>query len=675
MPDYMDVRPDELLRAAKEHELAAARIRKWGEIPHAWLAEFTSGYGTIADPVRAALTDYYDRRHAAAEHLAANHEQSRDALLAAAAAFEDNDQNSGGYINQSSGFADAAPAGPTPGALPAPAPHVRPGPDTPMVNGTPPAQPSASVPTTASVPDQTGHSVPASTPPVSSAASPATSDPSPATSAWSPWSPTASAPPPTAWVPQLDESAPTGPTPLSVGMPEPGTADIPGGTATDANGFTGMPSGPAPLPTGPIPAAPVPSGANMSGRIPAPLPTGPLAAAVHANKDRQSLPSLVVGEQVDDDLLLARTLLGAILAQVADSAPGLEWAVGVGRTSDGPLILLTSTEGRGWLPPGLFLPVEVVLPWRWDFVLEPTKREAIAALEGTSDPARILAEIGLLEGRWINARASALVSSTAIPDNLRTALGDNVALEGWVSAAESAVDLSSLGAGLVDRLALSGPKKLAHQAAQVSEADIKATCLELARAADAQVSTAVSVGDGRVSEHRAWRRQILDALRSGRPVPASWWDQIRVADGVLATALQSRRVDVSHLPVGARLDTPGTDALRSMVFERRAVELLLLLAAGEPDRQTLRDAYYTYGQIVEHPLFPAHESAAQATNTTSTGRAAPAVHDAPRVDSGVPRLSSISVGSVVGHGGAPPSIADILKGQEGAAGSSEQRRA
>lgn len=44
----------------------------------------------------------------------------------------------------------------------------------------------------------------------------------------------------------------------------------------------------------------------------------------------------MVGAQVEEDLVLARTLLAATLAAVADSALGLEWAVVVLRTLSGP---------------------------------------------------------------------------------------------------------------------------------------------------------------------------------------------------------------------------------------------------------------------------------------------------------------------------------------------------
>jgi hypothetical protein len=330
------------------------------------------------------------------------------------------------------------------------------------------------------------------------------------------------------------------------------------------------------------------------------------------------------------------------------------------------LVLLTSTEGRGWLPPGLFLPAEVVIPWRWTAILGTAGRETVAALEGTADPARTLAEFFLSVSRRRAGRISALVSSTAISDDLRMALGDEVAIEDRVSAAESAVDLTSPGIGLVDRLALAGSDESLSQASAVPEAEIRAKCIELARAADARVRTAVSGIGGESSFHRA---SILDALYAGLPIPASWWDEIRVGDAMTAAALSARRIDVSHMPVGGiSLNVTGTEIQRGMVFERRADELLLLLAAGEPDRQTLRDALYAYGEIAEHPLLPA----AARVVATETPRRSTAVSDAvfaPGVDAGS------SGGSAVGHGGTPPSVAGLLGGPAGSESSGEQRRA
>ncbi|MBF6074945.1 hypothetical protein IU498_09935 [Nocardia beijingensis] len=684
MPEYLDVEPDQLRQIAQQHDRRAAEIRKWGEIPHDWLAEFESGYGTIADPVRAALVDYYNRRHDAAERLATNHERTRDALNASAKALEEADLSGGSHIGNSGNFDNRAPSfGPVSGAPVDPTPMPGGGPNPPASYGDRPVPPTVTTPDAVPMPHETGGTDHAPLPPAATA-------------------------------PQLDDAtlpaatAPTGTSPFSAGVPESEVGDVsrmpvvdigsvagPGdeaditagwGEPNDAAGVAVAPDGDASTtgamgaPAAAPFAAPVAAGmAGRNGRPLAAVPfaaTGPFMAAAHVAKERQALPSFVVGEQVEDDLLLARTMLAAILAAVRDSAHGLEWAVAVGRAPVGPIVLLTSTEGRGWLPPGLFLPAEVAIPWRWDFILNSAARDSMAALEGITDPARILAEFGSRGTRRRNIRISALVSSAAIPGNVRAALGDDVAVEDWVNAAESAVDLTAPGAGQVDRLTLAGSDELLEQAAAVPDAQIRAKCLELARAAHAGVQAAVSGVDGEISGNRVVRQRILDAMSAGRPIPMSWWDGVRAAHERAAAELRSRRLDVSGVPVGARLDIAGTEALRAAVFERRADELLLLLGAGGADRQTLRDMLYSYGQIVEHPQFPAgaRTVAAQAATTGVTG-SVPDQQFARSAGSGTARATSISVSSIGLGGGAPPSIAEMVHGPAGSVSSGEQRRA
>ncbi|WP_181720562.1 type VII secretion target [Nocardia gipuzkoensis] len=663
MPNYLDVEPDQLRRIAKQHDLAAANIRKWGEIPHAWLADFESGYGMIADPVRAALVDYYNRRHDTAERLAANHERSRDELLAAASALEDADHSGGQQITSAGGFGDGTPrGGPPPGASTDPSTPREGGPDTPTADDTRPVQPP-----------------PITSPSTTSPATPSALDPDAGRSDQQPLLPSTASAPQTYGPGSTELSAPVGTTPHSVGGSQSADDDWtvtpavdPSSTAAvaaDPNGATGAADGlgapPVPVP---IAAAPTVTAGGTAGGMPAPLATGPFAAAVHLSEDKRALPSLVVGEQVDDDLALARTLLAATLTAVAGTAPGLEWAVAVMRTPVGPIILLTSTEGRGWLPSGLFLPSEVTLPWRWDAVLDNAARRAIAALESTPDPARILAEFGST-GRLRSARISAMVSSAAISDDLRAALGDDVAIQDRVSPAESAVDFASPGIGLVDRLALAGSDEALIQATTVPDTEIRAKCLELARAADARVRAAASDLTWDISAHRAGRQRILDGLYAGRPIPASWWDEIRAAGARMAAALRSQWAGVSYGPAGGvHSDVSGAQVLRGMAFERRADELLLLLSGGETDRQVLRDALYAYGQIVDHPQAPAAVRAAESVGAVT----AAAYAEVPR--GGESSVHGVSVASS-GSDGPPPSIAELLNGPAGSAGSREQRSA
>jgi len=69
------------------------------------------------------------------------------------------------------------------------------------------------------------------------------------------------------------------------------------------------------------------------------------------------------------------------------------------------------------------------------------------------------------------------------------------------------------------------------------------------------------------------------------------------------------KADVSRVLLGelrsetaAGRSASDASALRSMLFERRCDELVLLLA-DEPSRQRLRDTIYAHGQLVDHPAF------------------------------------------------------------------------
>lgn len=588
MSNYLNLEPEELRRIAGQHHRRAIAVRKWGEIPHDWLADYKRSHGTIADTVREALVDYYNRRYIKAERQAATHERTRDDLLAAARAMEDTDKDSGGRVEQAGGFGNPTPvgstsAGPVGSAPPRPVdprPPVRTGPGTPYESRTDPGRSSAAA--RAALPGidaagRTAASPPASMPLIYAPAP----VPAAATAPAAPAAPSTGTPPPPTGMPSTGAIPPVG-----------AAAPAHSAAATVAATFT-PPFSPAAVNESSTP------GASAAPRMPEPLAAGPLAAARSARGNRSSLPSLVVGDRVDDDFLLVRTLLAATLAATGDSAPGLEWAAAVLRTQAGPVVLLTSNEGRGWLPPGLFLPSEVTIPWKWDG--GRVARRVFQRMEGTAAPARMLAELGVLIPRM---KITALVSSAAISENLRAALGDDVALEGGVSAGQSAVDFGSPAPGLADRLAIAGSAESLKQAITVPDSEIRARCIELARDADERVRAAGSASDLSISASRAWRPQILEALAAGRSVPVNWQEQRGPATGVPA-AMPLPGVDHFSGSVGVRRDVPEPEARRAIVFERRVEELLFLLAAGEPDRQTLRDVLYAYGQITEHPQFPA----------------------------------------------------------------------
>lgn len=381
-----------------------------------------------------------------------------------------------------------------------------------------------------------------------------------------------------------------------------------------------------------------PAGPTAVG-MPVPMPT-PFAAAVAANKEKEAEPAYVVGDAVNDDLVLAKTLLSSVLA-AAESAMGTAWAVAVMRGPAGAGLFITSNEGRGWLPAGVFLPREVSTPWLWDEMLGSDGTGS--PWEGVSDPARVLVEFGLAWGPKANAKLSALVSSGPIDPGLRSRLSD-VAMAGLVGPAYD-VDLRELTPGMTDRLGLSGSIPALEHVAQVPDSQVRARCVELAADAHAQVGRSVTAPSA--ASATALRQRILAAVQSGRPVSRELWDELRDADDLLAAEMLSRRVDVGRVDLGElRLDNEVSD-LRAIVFERRCNELVLLLE-GESTRQSLRDAVYAHEQIVEHPLFvavPAAVSAAEVDRPAPT--VVPGAVSAPSVTAGPPNGAVIAPPPVV----------------------------
>lgn len=293
MSDYLEAEPDDFRRIAGQHDAQAANLRKWGEIPQTWLDDFPSMYGTIADQMHAALVSYTSKRHDDAEHQAVLHEQTRDQLLRAANELEGTDQTGGHQIASSGnhGF-DISPglSNGNPAAHPAIFDDLGRSPTASRENApvrpAPPVVPSTPGPADFSDPTMAGQVGPTHT------------------------DETVIAP---VFGGQMGDLSTAGTT------PKPGTtttgptaANSPTNTNTIADGTIvtayGVPTTMSPGPH----RAPDAGNTYRRGLLPA-LPTGPFVAATHADKARQSLPPLRVGEHADDDLALARTLLAATL--------------------------------------------------------------------------------------------------------------------------------------------------------------------------------------------------------------------------------------------------------------------------------------------------------------------------------------------------------------------------
>ncbi|MEV6072959.1 hypothetical protein AB0L82_40985 [Nocardia sp. NPDC052001] len=319
-------------------------------------------------------------------------------------------------------------------------------------------------------------------------------------------------------------------------------------------------------------------------------------AAVGAAMAAAAAPSFVLGDRVDGDSALARTLLRSILAVVDCSPIAPAWAVAVTRHASGVSAFVTSNEGRGWLPAGLYLPRTVSTPWVWQAARD-------AAWEGVADPARVLVEFGRAWGRTSGAEVSAVASSLVIDPILRAAL-PSVRFEGGVGPSPE-LNLGVPAPDRRDRLEVTASSRLLDRVMAVQEPTIGLRCTELARDAHARVARAIP-DPLHAMGTPALRQRILAALRNRAPVPDEWFEELRDADDLLAASTVSKRLDVSRIPLGElRFEQSGEPAvLRAIQLQRRCDELVLLLAQT-PDRQCLRDAVYLHAHLAEHPAIAA----------------------------------------------------------------------
>ncbi|MGW4243641.1 type VII secretion target, partial [Nocardia sp. NPDC004722] len=438
MSEPLHIDPEVLRQLAAQHDQVANDIWQWAEPPHDWLRRFPETYGKIAWPVEKALHEYYDARQRAGRALAVQHRDTADILRQTADDLVGTDgELAKGILGGSDPTGGGGPVvmG-SPGLLGSP-----PAPGTPASAAESPMPETPASPVGRSLPGDTAH--PDALGPIPTGGDPA------ATPGALPTAVTArggaGAPPSD---PDLVAMTPS----ANISDTEQNSVTVPATGAPGLASTTGELVGAGPWPPG-APSehtGPTPPGGGPDSAVPLPVPA-PFAAAVAAASDRDAGTGHVVNEPVNEDLALARTLLSAVLAAVDTPVVGLTWAASVMRGPSGPHVLLTSNEGRGWLPPGLYLPVGITTPWSWDELLGP---EPAAAWEGVADPARVLAEFALAFGRRTDAELTALVSSGPIDAALRTAL-PTAAVADLVGPAYD-LDLRVAASDAVDRLGLAG---------------------------------------------------------------------------------------------------------------------------------------------------------------------------------------------------------------------------
>jgi hypothetical protein len=313
----------------------------------------------------------------------------------------------------------------------------------------------------------------------------------------------------------------------------------------------------------------------------------------------------------DTDLDLARKQLSTIINSAPD-IPGLDWAVAVMRAGDLVQTFVTSNQGRGWLPAGAQFPSTIVTPWAPK--IANTLDGVETAWEGAADPARILVGFGSVWGARHKSRMTALVTTGTVDEGLRGAVPGAV-LEGDITPGLYPIDTT---ARLVDRLGIYSSNGLDPAIDTVPDTMIGACIAGLASDAHARLGRRNRDG----GELRELRERLLTRLDRGQPVPSAWWAELRHSGATgseqhLGTAVFS---GTEPLPGQA------PEATRTLALELLAVELLLLLA-DKPSRQLLRDAAYSYAQVVNHPLLAVGSSGATpagpATITTPTTVAPP----------------------------------------------------
>lgn len=313
-----------------------------------------------------------------------------------------------------------------------------------------------------------------------------------------------------------------------------------------------------------------------------------LAAAVVAGSAATHLAP------ADHAAVLAQSLLARLLSATDDSplAPG--WAVAVLDHGDGLAAVVTSTEGRSWLPASLYLPRALTTPWAWDAARD-------AGWEGVADPARILVEFALIRERTAGARLLALASSRPITATLRQAL-PHVPMHEVVACGDSV--FSAPGPGLVDRLELTCSPRLLDRVRAVPPDQLAAKLRTLAHDAHTRLARAGLGDPATLFDAPALRERLLTTRRDRRPIRMSWWEDLRDADDLLAATAPALHLDADRIPVGDLGSGPrdrDLDRLRALTLHRRANELVLLLAHA-PTTQTLREATYVHTLLAEHPL-------------------------------------------------------------------------
>ena len=453
----------------------------------------------------------------------------------------------------------------------------------------------------------------------SAAANPLSSASAPAASGLGAGAPKASVPmvqaPPAQAVPAVatpPAAAPAGgsvqPAGMSSALPPPvaqsGAAPPASGTLGPAPALAGPPPPPAGAmaPVGPsAPAVPPPGVGAPPGPFHSPLP--PVGTPI--------VRGGLVERAEDPDIIRARQLIWE-LTWAGRRYPSLDWAIGLHRASGdtGPTrFFITSSEGEGYIPQHVHLPVDpVLIPIFQDAEFaRPGWRQQ---WQGWVDPARIVHEHHRLRQEAVGRSVlHAIVSSREI-SGLSHMLPAGVVLEVVDPEKNPFVDplkateIPAIATGRAHRLAIASPDLFAL-VQKVPESERWSAGVDLA--ADAAAATDERhVRQGLVvrdmpglqsmDSGAAVLHSVIDQLRvPGGAVDAGGWAQLQTAYWTQVMGAQGRR----HTPQDLTDDTGYIDAYR----RARAYEgaWLLNAPAGPLSADWLADVAYTHLCATDNP--------------------------------------------------------------------------
>ena len=272
---------------------------------------------------------------------------------------------------------------------------------------------------------------------------------------------------------------------------------------------------------------------------------------------------------LDPDLARVRAVVKA-----AGGATDVSWAAAIVVGTDGARrLVVTSDRGRGWIPAGAVLPVDVLLPW---------SHPQSSRWEGVRDPARVIMEFAAAAGARVAALASSHSGAPAAAAGLPWAFADGTTV----------AHPELVGGPVVTRIELQVPASLRAKVDAITDAESRrAQALYLAIDADRIAGSTLERRAiwGPMHDHRA-------RLGDRRWLAQLPWEDLEAAHHDVCDRERHDRIDTRDIPLGD-VDTAG--AGRHELAQAYADEALLALRSAEPD--CVRDALYAWQMLRQIP--------------------------------------------------------------------------